>query len=204
MMYIKTLLAAFSLLQLQVLALPASNLEERQSTSCAPLIHFHAAGTSENGLGIVGNALARDLPKAVPGAVVRAINYDTSAEYFITVRAGASTAASVISQAAAQCPNAKISYSGYSKGALVVHSTQLSASVQSKMVSIALFGDPNQRSGNQAVPLNNGNCLIRFCNTGDPFCAGGGNIGAHLAYASDGSTSRASAKIASCYANPAQ
>lgn len=73
-------LAAFSLLQLQVLALPASNLEERQSTSCAPLIHFHAAGTSENGLGIVGNALARDLPKAVPGAVVRAINYDTSAE----------------------------------------------------------------------------------------------------------------------------
>lgn len=60
-------------------ALPAGLLEERQS-SCAPLIHFHAAGTSENGLGIVGNALQRDLPKAVPGAVVRAINYDTRAE----------------------------------------------------------------------------------------------------------------------------
>lgn len=72
-------LVGASLLQSLVLALPAS-IEERQSTSCAPLIHFHAAGTSENGLGIVGNALARDLPKAVPGAVVRAINYDTRAE----------------------------------------------------------------------------------------------------------------------------
>lgn len=34
---------------------------------------------------------------------------------FTTVRTGASTAASTISQAVAQCPNAKISYSGYSK-----------------------------------------------------------------------------------------
>lgn len=68
-----------SVLSLQALALPAASIEERQ-TSCAPLMHFHAAGTSENGLGIVGNALQRDLPQAVPGAVVRAINYDTRAE----------------------------------------------------------------------------------------------------------------------------
>jgi len=68
-----------ALLASQAQALPAV-FEERQSTSCPPLIHFHAAGTSENGLGIVGNALARDLPQAVPGSVVRAINYDTRAE----------------------------------------------------------------------------------------------------------------------------
>jgi hypothetical protein len=68
-----------ALLASQAHAVPGA-VEERQTTSCAPLIHFHAAGTSEKGLGSVGNALARDLPKVVPGAVVRSINYDTRAE----------------------------------------------------------------------------------------------------------------------------
>lgn len=52
---------------------------ERQN-GCAPLIHFHLAGTGERDLGIVGNALDKALPQQVTGAEVRAINYNTAAE----------------------------------------------------------------------------------------------------------------------------
>lgn len=89
-------------------------LESRQS-SCAPLIHLHAAGTGETGLGIVGNAFASKLPWAIPGASVRAITYSTSAEYVVSVQAGARTAATQIQSIVSTCPDSKISLSGYSK-----------------------------------------------------------------------------------------
>ncbi|KAL7005377.1 hypothetical protein EMMF5_005075 [Cystobasidiomycetes sp. EMM_F5] len=55
-------------------------IKRQAGGACAPLELFHAAGTGESGLGIVGNAWARALPAAVSGATVTAINYNTAAE----------------------------------------------------------------------------------------------------------------------------
>ena len=105
----------------------AGPIAVRQS-ACAPLIHLHAAGTGESGLGIVGAAFRTSLPRTVSGASVQAINYNTAAEYSATVAAGARTAASQIQSLAAQCPDAKFSLSGYSK---VIHSTSRPSPVYS-------------------------------------------------------------------------
>lgn len=56
------------------------------------------------------------------------VTYDTSAEYVVTVAAGAAIAASYIATQAALCPNQRFVLSGYSKGALVVHSEYCSRS----------------------------------------------------------------------------
>ena len=105
----------FTLLATALSSALAGSIAVRQSSSCAPLIHLHAAGTGETGLGIVGNAFRTALPRTVSGASVQAINYNTAAEYLATVAAGARTAASQIQTLAAQCPNSKFSLSGYSK-----------------------------------------------------------------------------------------
>lgn len=57
------------------------DLQPRQAgAACAPLELFHLAGTTELGLGIVGNAFKTALPQAVPGATVTAIQYSTAPE----------------------------------------------------------------------------------------------------------------------------
>ena len=58
----------------------------------------------------------------------------------VTVRAGANNLASLMTTLATRCPNAKFSLSGYSKGALVLHQTNLPANVQSRVVAVAVFG----------------------------------------------------------------
>lgn len=41
---------------------------------------YHAAGTSESGLGSIGTTYVTALPKTVPGAAVKPINYNTNVE----------------------------------------------------------------------------------------------------------------------------
>ncbi|KAG8767958.1 hypothetical protein FRC20_005397, partial [Serendipita sp. 405] len=51
------------------------------------------------------------------------VTYDTSAEYVVTVVAGATTTANYLATQSALCPNQRFVLSGHSKGALVVHGT---------------------------------------------------------------------------------
>ncbi|KAG9119995.1 hypothetical protein FRC07_004701 [Ceratobasidium sp. 392] len=174
------------------------NLEARQS--CSGLQLVHVAGTTETGLGIVGTPLATALASAVPGTTTKSIAYDTSAEYVTTVAAGARTTEAYLASQAAKCPNQRFVLSGYSKGALVVHSVNLSSALKSKVASILVFGDP-ARNINQPWPINSPSVdlapkdgstssqnIASFCNTGDLFCAiPGVSLPAHLAYPTDGS-----------------
>ncbi|CAE6337368.1 unnamed protein product [Rhizoctonia solani] len=177
-------------------------LEARRSCSTLQLVHV--AGTTEIGLGIVGTPLAAAL--ASSGISTKSITYDTSAEYVVTVAAGAAITAGYLASQAVACPNQRFILSGYSKGALVLHSTTLTSSLKSKVASILVFGDP-ARNINSPWPINNPSVdlapkdgssssqnIASFCNTGDLFCAiPGVSLPAHLAYPTDGSISVAAA-----------
>ncbi|KAH7334942.1 cutinase [Rhizoctonia solani] len=177
-------------------------LETRQSCSALQLVHV--AGTTEIGLGIVGTPLAAAL--ASSGFTTKSITYDTSAEYVVTVAAGAAITAAHLAKQAVACPNQRFVLSGYSKGALVLHGLTLSSSLKLKVASILVFGDP-ARNINSPWPINNPSVdlapkdgssssqnIASFCNTGDLFCAiPGVSLPAHLAYPTDGSIAVAAA-----------
>ncbi|QRV84350.1 cutinase [Ceratobasidium sp. AG-Ba] len=179
------------------------DLETRQS-SCSALQLVHLAGTTEFGLGIVGTPLAAAL--ASSGVTTKSITYDTSAEYVVTVAAGATITTNYLASQATACPNQRFVLSGYSKGALVVHGLNLSSSLKSKVASILVFGDP-ARNINSPWPINSPSVdlapkdgstgsqnIASFCNTGDLFCAiPGVSLPAHLAYPTDGSIAVAAA-----------
>ncbi|KIM27634.1 carbohydrate esterase family 5 protein [Serendipita vermifera MAFF 305830] len=196
-MFIQRLLAVFALTT-SVLGAPVAELDARQACSAFKLVHV--AGTTEIGLGVVGTPLSVALASAVPGATTKSITYDTTAEYIVTVAAGAAITASYIASQAAACPSQRFILSGYSKGALVLHSTTLSSSLKSKVAAILVFGDP-ARNINQPWPINSPSVdlsprdgssssqnIASFCNFGDVFCWPlGVNLLAHLAYPTDGS-----------------
>ncbi|KIM22213.1 carbohydrate esterase family 5 protein [Serendipita vermifera MAFF 305830] len=196
-MFIKNLIVPFVLFT-SAFAAPAAELEARQS--CGPVKLFHAAGTTEIGLGTVGTPLAAALASAVPGATTQAIIYDTTAEYVVTVAAGSAIMAAAVNAAATACPNQRFVLSGYSKGALVVHGVTLSSAVKAKVIAITVFGDP-ARNINSPFPINSASVdltprggssssqnVASFCNTGDVFCWPlGWSLPAHLAYPLDGS-----------------
>ncbi|CAE6452280.1 hypothetical protein RSOLAG1IB_07369 [Rhizoctonia solani AG-1 IB] len=177
-------------------------LETRQSCSALQLVHV--AGTTEIGLGIVGAPLAASLSSS--GVTTKSITYDTSAEYIVTVAAGAAITTTYLAAQAISCPNQRFVLSGYSKGALVLHGLSLSSNLRSKIASILVFGDP-ARNINSPWPINNPSVdlspkdgssssqnIASFCNTGDLFCAiPGVSLPAHLAYPTDGSIAVAAA-----------
>ncbi|KAJ1306262.1 hypothetical protein OPQ81_010966 [Rhizoctonia solani] len=173
-------------------------LETRQSCSSVQLVH--AAGTTEVGLGIVGTPLASAIASVFPGATSYSVPYSTVAEYFVTVQEGSAMTASYLKAQSAKCPDQKFVLSGYSKGAMVMHGTNLDESVKSKVMAVLVFGDPLRNSMTSAWPINSpsvntsprggntgGQNVASFCNAGDMFCNPPGTLMPHLAYANDGS-----------------
>jgi cutinase len=78
--------------------------------------------------------------------------------------------------------------------------TKLPTALKSKVIAAAVFGDP-YRTLNQPFPVDDASAdVIKFCNLGDPVCQNGANVIAHLAYATDGSVTKASTFIASKFA----
>lgn len=73
--------------------------------------------------------------------------------------------------------------------------TELPASIQSKVIAVAVFGDP-YRLYRDPFPLDSQDDAISFCNLGDPVCQNGANSFAHLEYATDGSVGKAAQFIA--------
>ncbi|EUC62392.1 cutinase [Rhizoctonia solani AG-3 Rhs1AP] len=192
-MHAKTLVASL-LLAVSALAAP-TEFETRQSCSKSQLVFL--AGTNEEGLGLAGDPLSKGLGS---GFTTYSVPYDTQAEYSTTITAGAKLVVNYITAQAARCPNQVFALGGYSKGAMVVHSTTLSAALKAKVKAIVVFGDPYRGSSN-AWPINSpvvdsaprdgstaSQNVASFCNSGDLFCAGGSSIPAHLAYGTDGST----------------
>ncbi|CAE6383948.1 unnamed protein product [Rhizoctonia solani] len=197
-MFIKSLFTSLFFTTI-VLGAPVE-LASRQSSDCSAVQLVHAAGTGEMGLGIVGTPLARALASAIPGTTSYAVPYSTVAEYVATVQAGASTTAKYLSSQSSRCPDQKFILSGYSKGAMVMHSTNLDDSVKSKVISVLAFGDPLRSMRTASWPIDSPSVnltpkggeagaqnVASFCNNGDMFCNPPGTIVPHLMYPRDGS-----------------
>ncbi|KAH7334955.1 cutinase [Rhizoctonia solani] len=177
-----------------------TELETRQS--CSGVQFVHAPGTGESGLGLVGTPLAKALASEIPGTTSYAIPYNTSPEYVTTVAAGARMTEQYLAEQSARCSNQRFILSGYSKGAMVMHKTNLSDDLKSKVLTVLVFGDPHRKvNKDKTWPINSpylnssprdGNSsaqnVASFCNRGDEFCdPAGADLGPHLAYRKDGS-----------------
>ncbi|QRV84269.1 cutinase [Ceratobasidium sp. AG-Ba] len=144
-MQTKALIASL-LLAVSAMAAP-TELEVRQ-TSCSALQLVFLAGTNEEGLGLAGGPLSTVLASAVSGTTTYSVPYDTRAEYSSTITAGATLAVNYLTAQASRCPKQLFALGGYSKGAMVVHSTSLSTTLKNKIVGIVVFGDPYRGSSN--------------------------------------------------------
>ncbi|KAB5591609.1 Cutinase [Ceratobasidium theobromae] len=153
-------------------------LVERQS-ACSPLQLVFLAGTGEKGLGLAGEPLSTNLTAVVPGTTTYSVPYDTSAEYDSTITQGATMTVKYLTAQAARCPNQRFALGGYSKGAMVLHSTSLTSDVKKKIAAIVVFGDP-YRSSSNTWPINSpvvnstprsgftsAQNVASFCNSGD-------------------------------------
>ncbi|CAE6533171.1 unnamed protein product [Rhizoctonia solani] len=175
-------------------------LETRQSCSDYQLVHV--PGTGESGLGLVGTPLAKALASAITGMTSYAIPYNTSPEYTETVNEGARKTEEYLTAQSTRCPNQQFILSGYSKGAMVMHKTNLNSDLKPKVFAALVFGDPHRKVGkDNSWPINSPSVnsnprggstsaqnVASFCNRGDEFCdPAGASLGPHLAYKDDGS-----------------
>ncbi|KAK4701009.1 hypothetical protein P7C70_g5228, partial [Phenoliferia sp. Uapishka_3] len=156
-----TLALSFSL---ETLASPYRLNKVLKSRACASVELIHAAGTTESGLGVVGQPLSEALGKSVSSlstyslpctyplecgaAAVGIVRTDpcTDADYTSTVSAGATLMQQRVASTLSSCPDTVFILSGYSKGAMVVHHTAsvLTAAQKSAVHGVAVFGDPDR------------------------------------------------------------
>ncbi|CAE6383966.1 unnamed protein product [Rhizoctonia solani] len=177
-----------------------TKLEIREPCSDVQLVH--ASGTSETGLGLVGTPLSEALASVIPGTTSYAIPYNTSPEYVETVKEGARNTEEYLVKQSTLCPDQRSILSGYSKGAMVMHKTNLSDDTKSRVLAVLVFGDPHRKVGRaNSWPINSPSVnssprdtnastynVASFCNKGDGFCDPvGASLGPHLAYRNDGS-----------------
>ena len=87
--------------------------------------------------------------------------------------------ASLVKQARQQCPHSKVVLGGYSQGSMVVHNAANSLAADQVSAAV-LFGDPLKT---QSVGRLADEKRREFCAQGDPVCANGANVMAHLSYA---------------------
>lgn len=175
-------------------------------TGCPDVEVVFARGTSEApGLGGTGTALVHALQADLPGKIVTsyAVNYDASVTQ-VDIGRGATDMSNHIISVATQCPGTRFVIGGYSQGASVVDVaigimpalgpvTTIPASSVSDIAAVVVFGNPLGDLGQTIASLSPvyGPESDSFCNVGDPVCARGFNLDAHLAYATDGSAVRA-------------
>jgi cutinase len=88
----------------------------------------------------------------------------------------------LVQSALSRCPGTKIIVSGYSQGAMVVHSALRNGVISSQIGGAVLFGDPLKRSPVGDLSINR---VKQFCGTSDFICGGdgdGGATGGHISY----------------------
>jgi cutinase len=101
--------------------------------------------------------------------------------------------AALVAQALAQCPDTKIVISGYSQGAMAVHSC-FDAGVDSAKIQGAInFGDPLKRENVGDLSKDK---VKQFCGSEDQICGGGGDGGATGSHISYGTSADAAADFA--------
>lgn len=82
--------------------------------------------------------------------------------------------AALITQAATQCPDAKLVVSGFSQGAAMVHRSveQLDAATAGRIVAGVTYGDTQNEQDGAAIPGLAADRTLIICHEGDLVCEG--------------------------------
>ena len=169
---------------------------------CTDIHVVFARGSGElPGLGITGGPFVDAVRSNAAGRSVSsyAVNYAAAVDQS-SAGAGATDMTRHVVQYAAECPNAKIVLGGYSQGASVTdisigiptvlgRGETIPAALSSRVTAVVVFGNPLRLTGG-TIPTSSrtyGSKALDDCNLGDPVCAGGVNVLAHLTYGFDGS-----------------
>jgi cutinase len=187
---------------LMAVAAPASAATP-QATSCSSVYVLFARGTSETGtLGtIVGPDFTSAVESNLPGTSVSIWGdpYAASVNQS-SAGPGATDMTDELESDASACPNAKFVLGGYSQGASVVDialgiktelgsGTAIPVSDQPKLAAILTWGNPLRLFNKETIAEEEpalASRTLEYCNTGDPVCGNGGDIGAHLEYGTNG------------------
>jgi cutinase len=194
--------ATLGLTSLVVASVPAS------AATCSDVDVAFARGSGEAaGLGIVGTPFTQSLKNDLPGRSVSvyAVNYAADLAQ-TSAGPGATDMSNHVKSVAAACPNTVFVLGGYSQGASVTDisigiptllgtGTTIPTTLAPRVKAVVVFGNPLRLYGqtiNTASALY-GSKALEFCNLGDPVCANGTNILAHLTYNTNGSTTTGAA-----------
>jgi len=179
------------------LAAPAS------AATCTDIHVVFARGTADlQPLGIVGGPFVDAVRANSLGRSVSAygVNYAAAIDQS-SAGAGATDMTNHVVQYAAQCPGSRIVLGGYSQGASVTDiaigiptllgsGRTIPIELAPRISAVVVFGNPARLFGqtvNSSLLLSGR--ALDVCNAGDPVCASGINVLAHLTYGSDGSAS---------------
>jgi cutinase len=173
------------------------------AASCSDVDVVFARGSGElPGLGITGGPFVNSLRADLAGRSVSsyAVNYGAALDQS-TAGAGATDMTNHVTSVAAQCANTTFVLGGYSQGASVTDISigiptllgtgrTIPTNLAPRVKAVVVFGNPLALFGQHiptASPLY-GSKAKEFCNVGDPVCANGADITAHLLYGSNGAT----------------
>ncbi|KAJ7927850.1 cutinase-domain-containing protein [Mycena leptocephala] len=134
----------------------------------------------------VGAPLIANLRAALGTANIAAQGVDYAADVLGGDPAGSKTMASLINQAASQCPSTQIAIGGYSQGAQLVHNaaSMLSAATTARIAAVVLFGDPDRVGRSTLPPVGTVPAakVDSDCHNDDIICTGSGGATQHLNY----------------------
>ncbi|EGZ11727.1 hypothetical protein PHYSODRAFT_336229 [Phytophthora sojae] len=178
---------------------------------CSDVHVVFARGSGElPGLGTAGQPLVSALSSNLGGMSVSsyAVNYLAAYDQ-LSAGPGATDMTNHVVSVAQECPSTVFVLGGYSQGASV---TDISIGIKTMLGSgasipedlaprikaIVTFGNPLKLFGQTIASSSStyGPKAIEFCNQGDPVCAAGFNMAAHLMYPTDGSVTTAAQKAA--------
>ncbi|TID26593.1 F-box protein pof12 [Venturia nashicola] len=169
-------------------------------SGCSKFELIVARGMSELGdYGmIVGDPLLALVIPAVPDARGYAVQYPAD-ESPLAITIGSTDILQRLTAQDKACPDQKFAFVGFDLGALVIREAaqNITTSIQSKTISVVMFGDPGIKPGIRREPIPEfapafKAKLFENCVIGDPVCAEGmpwdSGMGKHLAYSMVGTS----------------
>ncbi|MFD0689686.1 cutinase family protein [Actinomadura fibrosa] len=179
----------------------ASGVTTAASAACSDVDVVFARGSGElPGLGIVGTPLVSAIKADLPGRSVSSYAVNYAADLAQTSAGpGATDMSNHVRSVAASCPNTVFVLGGYSQGASVTDIAigiptllgvggTIPTNLAPRVKAVVVYGNPLRLYGqtiNSASRLY-GSKAKEFCNLGDPVCANGVDISAHLTYPING------------------
>jgi cutinase len=172
---------------------------------CTDVQIVFARGTGEApGLGVVGTSFVAALTQDLAGRTVSSYAVKYAARFDqLSAGPGATDMTNHVTALAARCPNTRFVLGGYSQGASVtdialgIHTALgigavIPADLAPRVAAVVVYGNPLALTGKH-IPTASptfGPRSKEFCAAGDPVCANGVSVAAHLSYARSGATTQ--------------